>query len=175
MKKMMIIPAVALVTMLGACKSSGTVMQAEANLDPRSNSNAQGVVRMTEMADGTVRIRIDATGVTPNQQHGFHVHETGDCSAADASSAGGHFNPTGAPHGGPTDGTKHAGDFGNVMSDSRGEIHEEIVVDYITLTTGNRSAIGKAVVLHGGTDDLTSQPSGDSGARIACGIVRMRP
>lgn len=173
--KRMIIPAIALVAVLGGCRTTSTVMQAEASLDPRSGSDAQGVVRMTEMADGTVRVRVDVTGVEPNSQHGFHVHENGDCSAPDASSAGGHFNPTGAAHGGPNDATKHAGDFGNLTSDSRGEIHEEFTVDFIQLTEGSRSAIGRAVVLHGGRDDLTSQPSGDSGARIACGVLRMRP
>lgn len=173
--KRAIIPAIALIAVLGGCRTSNTVMRAEANLDPRSGSNVQGVVRMSQLQDGTVRIRVDATGVQASSRHGFHVHENGDCSAPDASSAGGHFNPTGAPHGAPTDATKHAGDFGNLTSDGRGEIHEEFVVDFITLTEGNRSAVGKAVVLHAQMDDLTSQPAGDSGARIACGVLRIRP
>lgn len=174
MKRTMI-PAIVLLTVLGGCRTSSTVMRAEATLDPRSGSDVQGVVRMAELQDGTVRVEVDATGLEPNSPHGFHVHENGDCSAADASSAGGHFNPTGAPHGGPTDATKHAGDFGNLQSDSRGEIHEEFVVDFIRLTEGSRSALNRAVVLHADRDDLTSQPSGDSGDRIGCGVLRMRP
>lgn len=169
-----IISAAALLLVLGACRTADTGLQAQATLDPRSGSSAQGVVRMTQLADGSVRVRVDVTGVEANSRHGFHVHENGDCSAPDASSAGGHFNPTGAPHGGPQDRTKHAGDFGNVTADGRGEIHEEFVVDSITLTEGTRSAVGKAVVLHGGQDDLTSQPAGDAGNRIACGVVRLR-
>lgn len=163
-----------LLMILPACRSVGLDDEAVAILDPRSGSSAQGTVRFKQLDDRLVRVRVDVTGVEPNRRHGFHVHETGDCSARDASSAGGHFNPTGAAHGGREDARKHAGDFGNVTSDGRGEIHDEFVVDYISVIPGTRSVLDRAVVLHGGADDLTSQPAGDSGERIACGVVRRR-
>lgn len=173
MKKALILAAAAALS-LGACRTGGMDADAVAILDPRSGSDVQGTVRFEEVDDRWVRVSVDATGVTPNSRFGFHVHENGDCSAADASSAGGHFNPHGAPHGAPTDANKHTGDFGNLTSDARGEIHQEFTVDFISLGTGTNSVLNRAVVLHGSPDDLTSQPSGNAGARIGCGVVRER-
>src|SRR5687767_10694083 len=103
--------------LIAACShvSSGPI--ATANMEPRSGSTAAGQATFTQSGD-SVRLRLDITGVSANTQHGFHVHENGDCSSADASSAGAHFNPTGAPHGDRTDAAHHAGDFGNVMSNA---------------------------------------------------------
>ena len=145
---------------------------ATATLDARSGSTATGTVAFFNQADGSVRVRIDITGVAPGV-HGFHVHEKGDCSAADAMSAGAHFNPTSAPHAGPDDSMHHAGDFGNVTADATGEIHTEFVARSITLDSAASSAVGRAVVLHADPDDLTSQPAGNAGKRIACGVVRV--
>jgi superoxide dismutase, Cu-Zn family len=145
------------------------VARATATLESRSGSNAAGTVTFTQFDDGSVRVRVDASGVTPGQ-HGFHVHEKGDCSAADASSAGPHFDPTGAPHG-PHGPSTHAGDFGNLTAGTNGTIGTEFVTRSITLTPGARSVLGRAVVLHADPDDLTSQPAGESGARIACGVI----
>ena len=142
---------------------------ATASLEPRSGSNVSGTVVFTELADGSVRVNVNLTGATPGI-HGFHVHENGDCSAPDATSAGAHFNPTGAPHGSMSTGT-HAGDFGNLTADSSGRIDTEFTTRSITVAPGERSVAGKAVLLHASPDDLTSQPSGNSGARVACGVA----
>src|SRR5688572_30052720 len=142
---------------------------ATARLEPRSGSNTAGTVVFTELADGSVRVEVDLTGATTGI-HGFHIHETGDCSAPDATSAGAHFNPSGAPHGSMSTAT-HAGDFGNLTADSSGRIDTEFSTRSITVAPGNRSVLGKAVLLHASPDDLTSQPSGNSGARVACGVA----
>jgi Cu-Zn family superoxide dismutase len=116
-----------------------------------------------------VRVEVDLNGATTGI-HGFHIHETGDCSAPDATSAGAHFNPSGAPHGSMSTAT-HAGDFGNLTADSSGRINTEFSTRSITVAPGDRSVLGKAVLLHASPDDLTSQPSGNSGARVACGVA----
>ncbi|MGA7615147.1 MAG: superoxide dismutase family protein, partial [Thermoanaerobaculia bacterium] len=117
-----------------------------------------------------VRVDVDLTGLTPGE-HGFHVHEKGDCSAADATSAGGHFNPTGAPHGSPAAATHHAGDLGNVTANANGEVHTSMTTSSITVTDGPRSITGRAVVVHADPDDFVSQPSGNAGPRVGCGVI----
>lgn len=169
MKRSLILLSIAL---LGACTHMGAGPRASASLASRSGSTAAGTVAFTQRGD-SVRVRLDITGVGPNTVHGFHVHEIGDCSSADASSAGGHFNPTSAPHGGRSDATHHSGDFGNVTADARGEIHEEFTVNFITVGEGPSSVIGRSVVLHADPDDLKSQPAGNSGKRIACGVLTL--
>lgn len=145
---------------------------ASATLEPRSGSNARGTANFSQRSDGSVAMRVDISGVAPGL-HGIHVHENGDCSAADATSAGGHFNPNNGPHGGPHDTARHAGDFGNVTADANGTIRTEVVVSGVTLGDGPASAVGKALVLHATADDFTSQPAGNSGARIACGVITL--
>lgn len=144
-------------------------LRATANLQATEGNSAQGTVTFEE-ENGSVHITAHITGLQPGE-HGFHIHETGDCSAPDASSAGGHFNPTGAPHGGPDSAEHHAGDLGNITADESGAAHVDVTVDFITLGPGQTSVIGKAVVVHAGADDLESQPSGAAGARVACGVI----
>lgn len=106
--------------------------------------------------------------------HGFHIHESGDCTAADFTSAGGHFNPTNAPHGGPDDAEHHAGDLGNIEIGEDGTGTLDLASSMLTLDAGaTNSAVGKAVILHAGQDDLETQPTGDAGARLACGVVQL--
>ena len=134
-----------------------------------SDFKVSGTVTFTEEADG-VRVRAEITGLTPGN-HGFHVHEFGDCSAADASSAGAHFNPTNNPHAGPDAAERHVGDMGNVEAGASGKATLEYVDHQISLTNDQRCVIGRSVVVHAKADDLKSQPSGDSGARVACGVI----
>ena len=123
---------------------------------------------------GNVEVVVDLTGVPPGV-HGFHIHEKGDC-GNNGANAGGHFNPTGMVHGAPDAVSHHAGDFGNVTADANGEVHTRFTTHSISLTEGfSSSAIGHAVVLHEKADDLISQPSGNAGARIACGVVVAMP
>lgn len=165
-----------LLLVAGACATATDTdeMRAVATLEGRSGSSATGIVTFTERADGTVHIRADFTNVPPGP-HGFHVHEVGDCSAADASSAGGHFNPGGAPHAGPDAAQHHAGDLGNITATAAGSASAETVSTQLTVSPGPRSVVGRAVVLHADADDLQSQPSGAAGARIACGVANLAP
>lgn len=127
-------------------------------------------VTVTEVADG-VRVQADLAGLTPGK-HGFHVHEKGDCSAPDASSAGGHFNPAGKPHGAPEDAERHAGDMGNIEADSSGLAKLNYIDHTLSLVAGEKSIIGRAIVVHAKADDLHSQPTGDAGGRVACGVIK---
>jgi Cu-Zn family superoxide dismutase len=111
-------------------------------------------------------------GLKPDAEFGFHIHENGDCSAPDASSAGAHFNPSNAQHGNPQGDAHHAGDMLNAKSDAQGNAQVDAQADGVTLRTGEPNDVfGKAVVLHEKADDYSTQPSGDSGARIACGVI----
>jgi Cu-Zn family superoxide dismutase len=150
--------------------SSGGAKMAEAiaTLSPTEGHNVRGTVTFTQVNNG-VRVVADITGLKEGE-HGFHVHEKGDCSAPDGSSAGGHFNPTGAPHGGPDSPQHHLGDMGNITADASGKAHLDQVFSFLTLS-GTNSIVGHAVIVHGGKDDLTSQPSGNAGARVACGVI----
>jgi Cu-Zn family superoxide dismutase len=144
-------------------------LKAIAVLHPTGSNKLSGTVTFTEVADG-VQVQAEFTGLTPGN-HGFHVHEFGDCSAADASSAGAHFNPTNKPHAGPDATERHVGDMGNVEADASGKAKLEYLDHQISLTNDQQSVIGRSVVVHAKADDLKSQPAGDSGARIACGVI----
>lgn len=144
---------------------------AVAKLQPTEGNTAEGEVTFRYEGDVVV-ISGNITGLEPGP-HGFHVHETGDCSAPDASSAGGHFNPGDAPHGSPSRPADehHVGDFGNIEANAEGVAHFDISEPEMSLGDHSRSVIGRAVIVHAGKDDLTSQPSGDAGARVACGVI----
>ena len=138
-------------------------------LHPATGNKVTGIVTFTPVADG-VQVHAEITGLTPGK-HGFHVHEFGDCSAADASSAGAHFNPANQPHAGPDAAARHEGDMGNVEADASGNAKLDYVDHQISVTNDSKSVIGRSVVVHAKPDDLKTQPSGDSGARIACGVI----
>lgn len=147
--------------------------QAVARLAPTKDSSASGTATFSSAGKDGVRITIEMSGLKPNSQHGLHVHEKGDCSAPDATSAGPHFSLQGQAHG-PHEGDKfHAGDLGNLDADAQGKATKTLVVPAgkLTLAAGPASVVGRAVVVHGGPDDLKSQPAGNSGPRIACGVV----
>lgn len=141
-----------------------------AQLSPSSGSKASGTVTFTSDGGGT-KVVVDITGLTPGK-HGLHIHEKGDCSAPDASSAGAHFNPTHSHHGGPTTTERHAGDFGNIEADASGKVHVELKDKSLKLS-GADSIVGKSVVAHEKEDDLKTDPSGNSGARVACGVIEV--
>ncbi|MFO7769161.1 MAG: superoxide dismutase family protein [bacterium] len=137
------------------------------------DGSPRGTVTFTDTEEG-VRVVADVRGLEPGA-HGFHLHEYGDCTASDFTSAGGHFNPTGAPHGGPDDPQHHAGDFGNIMVGEEGTGHAKLVSQMISLDPGPASILGRAVIIHEGEDDLESQPTGSAGGRAACGVVGRAP
>jgi Cu-Zn family superoxide dismutase len=125
-------------------------------------------VTFAATSDG-VRIIADIGGLKPGK-HGFHIHEHGDCGSSDLASAGGHFNPTNKVHGGPDSAERHVGDLGNLEANASGFAHYDRVDKVISLN-GPDSIIGKSVLLHEDPDDLTSDPSGNAGKRIACGVI----
>ena len=145
---------------------------AMAELNPTAGNNVRGTVNFYETSKG-IRVVAKVSGLTPGL-HGFHIHEKGDCSAPDGSSAGSHFNPTGAKHGGPKDAVRHAGDFGNITADASGNARFETVDSHISFE-GPNSIIGKGVIVHANADDLMSQTPtpGNAGKRIACGNILM--
>ncbi len=117
----------------------------------------------------SVSVRAHVEGLTPGK-HGFHIHECGDCSAPDGSSAKGHFNPGKNKHGGPSAKDRHAGDLGNLNANSKG-VAEYERSDKILQLTGEDSILGKAVIIHEKKDDYKTQPTGNAGARVACGVI----
>lgn len=144
---------------------------ASAALAARSGSKVSGTLEFRAEAE-SVHIVGKISGVEPDSTHGFHLHETGDCSAEDATSAGPHFNPAGHAHGHPGQGEHHAGDIPNLVADANGDIAVDVVVPGVSLRDGGEGDIaGRAIVLHATADDYASQPAGNSGARIACGVI----
>ena len=149
------------------CVRAEDATKAVANLSAASGSKVTGTVTFTKAGDD-VRVVADIQGLKPGK-HGFHIHEKGDCSAPDASSAGGHFNPTHKHHGGPSTAEHHTGDLGNIEADASGKAHLEWKGKL--MLGGDESIIGKSVVVHEKDDDLKTDPAGNSGARIACGVI----
>lgn len=137
-------------------------------LHPTEGNDVRGIVTFVQVGD-SVQVTADIDGLTPGK-HGFHIHEYGDCSAADASSAGGHYNPFNMPHGAPTDTERHVGDLGNVVADTTGHAHYEWT-DGLLKLNGPYSIVGRGVIVHAGADDLKSQPTGNAGGRVACGVI----
>jgi superoxide dismutase, Cu-Zn family len=132
------------------------------------DSKVHGVVVFTQKGDD-VEVAGEIVGLTPGL-HGFHVHEFGDCHSPDGMSSGGHFNPTKAMHGGPHSKNRHVGDLGNVKADEDGKAVIQMTDGLIKLH-GPHSIIGRALIVHAKADDEKSQPTGDAGGRIACGVI----
>lgn len=135
---------------------------------PTQGNSVTGTVIFTKVAGG-VKVVADLQGLTPGK-HGIHIHECGDCSAADGTSAGGHFNPMGMNHGAPMDAMRHEGDMGNIQADATGKAHLEYIDKDISFE-GATSIIGRSVIVHKNEDDLKTQPTGNAGARVACGVI----
>jgi superoxide dismutase, Cu-Zn family len=166
--KIGILTVVSVVALAVVSARAESVTKAVAVLSATKGNSVSGTVTFTKV-DGGVKIVADVTGLTPGE-HGFHVHEFGDCSAPDATSAGGHFNPHHMQHGAPDAAVRHAGDFGNLEADASGKAHYERVDATITLE-GPDSIVGHGVIVHEKADDLKTQPTGNAGARVACGAI----
>ena len=143
-------------------------------MEPKSDSNVKGEVSFTE-ENGMVKMVANLSGLTEGE-HAIHIHQTADCSSADGKSTGGHWNPTNEPHGkwGAEEGF-HKGDIGNFVADADGNVTKEFETDQwcIGCEDENKNIVGKAVIVHQGIDDFTSQPSGAAGARVSCtGIIQ---
>lgn len=146
-----------------------SIQQGIAVIHPTANQQCHGVVRFTQEGD-SVKVVADLQGLNPGQKHAFHIHQYGDCSAPDAMSAGGHYNPEGHQHGLPETENRHAGDLGNVQADDQGKAHYEITVNNISVSGTKNTIIGRAVIVHAKLDD-GGQPVGNAGSRIGCGVI----
>lgn len=136
----------------------------------KSKSKTKGTISFKEV-EGGLEVTADIEGLKPNAQHAWHIHEKGDCSAPDATSAGDHFNPGGHKHGAPDAADRHEGDFGNLTADKLGKAKKTFVMKGITVAEGPMSVVGKGFIIHAKKDDLKTQPSGNAGDRIACGVI----
>jgi superoxide dismutase, Cu-Zn family len=144
------------------------VTKATAVLIPTEGNNVRGVVTFTQTG-ANVKVSAHIEGLTPGE-HGFHIHEFGDCSSKDGSSAGGHFNPAGAPHAAPEAAQRHAGDMGNIKADQSGVANLEYI-DSVAKLSGHGAIVGHGLIVHANPDDLKTQPTGNAGGRVACGVI----
>ena len=152
-----------------AAESRAAPVTAMAQLKPTQGSTAAGTVWFTQQGL-RVNVRVQVSGMAPNQEHGFHVHEKGDCSSPDGMSTGGHFNPGGQPHG-PQSAPHHGGDMPSLKADAAGNAQASFQIEGVSVATGIDGLLGRGVIVHAKPDDYTTQPTGNSGARIACGVI----
>jgi superoxide dismutase, Cu-Zn family len=165
-------PAVIAVAALvaGSASMAATEPSAVADLAPTAGNGAKGQVTFTAKG-GKVVVTARVSGLAPGP-HGFHVHEKGDCSAADGMSAGGHFNPHGKGHGSHSAAEHHAGDLPMLDADAAGNATLTAELDGVSIGSGPTDLVGRSVVVHKDADDFKTQPTGSSGARVACGVIR---
>ena len=152
--------------------ASSEITDASANLQPSPGRKIEGSVRFQKTGDA-IAITGRISGLTPGK-HGFHIHMFGDCSAPDFASAGDHFNPAFHDHGGPASQNRHVGDLGNVEAGPDGIVTVSLSDSTIALS-GPNSILGRALVVHANADDEKSQPSGQAGPRLACGVIGVAP
>ena len=157
----------------GADKAGAMAMMsgpmAMASLTPTEGNQVRGLVMFHAMANHLM-VHAKLSGLKPNAEHGFHVHETGSCASADGSSAGGHFNPDGQVHG-PQNAPHHAGDMPSLKADANGSVDQKFMLTGVTIAAGPTSLVGRSVIVHAQADDYQTQPTGNSGARIGCGVI----
>jgi Cu-Zn family superoxide dismutase len=146
----------------------GKIKKAVAVIHPIEGNAVQGKVTFTLEKKG-IRLIADVQGLTPGE-HGFHIHEFGDCGSEDGASAGGHFNPTHKQHGCPNSSERHVGDLGNIVANNQGYAHLDVLNKEIKFE-GKNNIIGRSIIIHSDPDDCASQPTGNSGARIGCGVI----
>lgn len=151
--------------------AAGKGVQAIARLEPTKGSLVNGVVQFFPRGDGSVQVKGTIQGLAPNSVHGFHIHEKGDCSSGDGLSAGGHFNPGQQAHGKFDGAVHHAGDLPSLTADAQGTATIDFTSRSIALDRGNSGILGRGLIVHHDPDDYTTQPTGNSGARVACAVI----
>ena len=164
--------ASAALLLLAACQSNPVEPpRATAQLQPTKGNKTLGEATF-EQIGGKVHVVVYVKGLKPGQEHGLHIHEVGDCSSGDGMSAKGHFNPTGKAHGSPASAEHHAGDLPPLKGDKSGHGKVDVMVEGITVSPGPTSIVGRGLIVHADPDDFKTQPTGNSGARLACGLIR---
>jgi Cu-Zn family superoxide dismutase len=156
--------------LVAGCESVSLNPGATAQLRPTTGNVASGTVRFVQRGN-MVRVSGEVRGLKPNAEHGFHIHEKGDCSSGDGMSAGSHFNPDGKPHGQYGQGMHHAGDLPSLKADGNGVARINFEASTISLEGGPTYIIGKGLIVHRDPDDYRTQPTGNSGPRVACGVI----
>jgi superoxide dismutase, Cu-Zn family len=170
MKKLFAVMAGA--ALLGACQSTPEeAPRATAALQPTKGSKAFGEATFEQVGD-KVRVIVFAQGLKPGAEHGFHIHEAGDCSSGDGMSAKGHFNPYGKPHGDPKGPERHAGDLPALTAGKDGRARIDVTLDVLSIGQGPGNVVGRGLIIHADPDDYKTQPTGNAGARIACGVIK---
>ena len=153
----------------GCASMAPSATMATAKLEPTTGNTANGTVTFTQRGD-KVRVNAKVAGLTPGG-HGFHIHEKGDCSSGDGMSSGGHFNPRGKPHAVHTTPDRHTGDMPMLVADASGNATLVIELDVMTIGSGETNIVGRGLIVHMDPDDFATQPTGNSGARVACGVI----
>ncbi|MBC5765900.1 superoxide dismutase family protein [Ramlibacter albus] len=143
---------------------------AAARLNATTGNTASGNIEFVQVGD-KVRVSGAVSGLKPNAEHGFHVHEKGDCSSGDGMSTGGHFNPAGSAHGQHGAGVHHAGDLPSLKADASGTARFSFETTALRVGDGANDVVGKGVIVHRDPDDYKTQPTGNSGPRLSCGVV----
>jgi len=167
------IAAVAITGLLAGCGMMGSTADgptARATLQPNKDSGVKGTTTFTQKG-GKVQLVANISGLKPNQEHGFHIHEKGDCSSGDGMSTGGHFNPAGKPHG-PQSGDHHAGDMPSLRADAYGNASASFELPGVSIGGGAADFVGKGLIVHANPDDYKTQPTGNAGGRIACAVIQ---
>lgn len=167
MKTLIVFLALVLPVMGSASPLKGL---AHAELSSPSKKDLKAHVQLTESEKG-IKVVAEVKGLEPGSVHGFHIHQSGECKGPDFKSAGDHYNPGSRPHAGPAASMKHVGDLGNLVADKNGVAKTEVVIPKSD-AKDVKEFIGKAVIIHSKADDLATQPAGDAGDRIACGIIQ---
>jgi Cu-Zn family superoxide dismutase len=158
--------------LLSACETMpDEPLRATAQLVPTKGSKTFGEATFEQIGD-KVRVIVFVQGLKPGQEHGFHIHEVGDCSSGDGMSAKGHFNPYGKPHAHAGTPERHAGDLPSLKAGKDGRAKIDVELDVITLGPGPASIVGRGLIVHADPDDYKTQPTGNAGARIACGVIK---
>ena len=167
------IGSLALAAALAGCAAmgGGDGPTAVAKLEPTKGSSTRGTVTFTQRG-GAVRVVADVSGLKPNAEHGFHVHEKGDCGSGDGMSAGGHFNPANKPHGYHMATERHAGDMPNLKADANGNAKATFESSLVSIGKGPADIVGKGLIVHRDPDDYNSQPAGNAGPRLACAVIQ---
>ena len=165
--------ALAAAVALAGCASMSSAPSATARLEPTRGNSTQGTVRFVQSGDA-VRVSGTVSGLKPGAEHGFHIHEKGDCSSGDGNSAGGHFNPTGTPHGQPGKGPHHTGDLPSLRADGNGVATFNFESRSIRVGSGATDIVGRGLIVHANPDDYVTQPTGNAGARLACAVIAGR-
>ncbi|MDP2448216.1 MAG: superoxide dismutase family protein [Polaromonas sp.] len=157
--------------LLGACASTPGGPRATAQLQATTGNTTSGSVSFVQKGN-KVLVSGEIRGLKPNAEHGFHVHEKGDCSSGDGMSAGGHFNPTGAPHGSHGMGMHHTGDLPSLKADAGGVARFNFESGSLAVGSGVTDVVGRGLIVHRDPDDYKTQPTGNAGPRLACAVIR---